>query len=387
MTHPLASRRVHFQGDGGLHAAVRQKVAAELSRRRLPRWGGASMHAKTGLILGWFAVSYAGLLLLGGISGWIAVALTVSLALATAGIGFSVMHDANHGAYSSSRRVNRAVGLALDFVGASSYLWRFKHNVQHHTYTNVDGMDADVDAGPFLRLAPTQRLRALHRFQHLYAWALYGVLAVKWWFVDDLLDLALGRSGNVRIPRPRGGDLAALLAGKAVFVGWSLVVPALLFPARWTIPLFLLGAFILGVVLSTVFQLAHTVPQAEMHAAEPGERWMRTGWAEHQARTTVDFAPTNRLLSWYVGGLNFQLEHHLLPDVCHVHYPSLAAVVAAACEEYGVPHRTAPSLRAAIASHYRHLRALGRRCAAAPDSPLGGIPAPRPPGPLMEGGF
>ncbi len=324
------------------------------------------MRAKTGLILGWFAASYAGLLLWGGASGWIAGALTVSLALATAGIGFSVMHDANHGAYSPSRRVNRLVGLALDFVGASSYLWRFKHNVQHHTYTNVDGLDADVDAGPFLRLTPSQPLRTLHRYQHLYAWGLYGVLAVKWWFVDDLLDLVRGRSGKVRIPRPRGADLAALLAGKALFVGWALVLPALLHPARWTIPLFLLGSFILGVVLSTVFQLAHTVPLAEMHQAGPGERWMETGWAEHQARTTIDFAPGNRLLSWYVGGLNFQLEHHLLPDVCHLHYPALAAVVAAACREYGVPHQTAPSLRAAIASHYRYLRALGQECAAVP---------------------
>lgn len=324
------------------------------------------MHAKTGVILGWFAGSYALLLLFGGTSPSLAVALTVSLALATAGIGFSVMHDANHGAYSRSARVNRAWGLALDFVGASSYLWRFKHNVHHHTYANIDGMDADIDGEPFLRLAPSQRLRAVHRYQHVYAWLLYGVLAVKWWFVDDVVDLVRGRIGQLPFPRPRGRELAAFLAGKAVFLAWAVVVPVLVFRSGWVAPLFLLGALTLGVVLATVFQLAHAVPDAEFHAAGPGDQRMQTGWAEHQVRATVDFAPANRLLGWYIGGLNFQIEHHLLPDVCHVHYPALAGVVEATCVAHGVPYRTQPTLRAAIAAHYRFLRALGRRTGEAP---------------------
>jgi linoleoyl-CoA desaturase len=284
----------------------------------------------------------------------------VSLALATAGIGFSVVHDANHGAYSRSPSVNRAWGLTLDLVGASSYLWRFKHNVQHHTYANVDGMDADIDAGPFLRLAGTQRLRGFHRWQHVYGWFLYGVLAVKWWFVDDVVDVARGRIGPFPFARPRGRELTALVGGKAVFVTWALVLPALVFRSEWVAPLFLLGAFTLGVVLSTVFQLAHTVPDAEFHAALPGEQRMPTGFAEHQVRATVDFAPSNRLLGWYVGGLNFQIEHHLFPDVCHVHYRALAGIVEAICLDSEIPYRNAPTLRAAIADHYRYLRSLGR---------------------------
>jgi linoleoyl-CoA desaturase len=246
-------------------------------------------------------------------------------------------------------------------VGASSYLWRFKHNVHHHTYANIDGMDADLDARPFLRLAPSQPRHALHRYQHLYAWLLYGVLAVKWWFVDDVVDLVRGRIGQLAFPRPRGGELAAVLAGKAVFVGWAVVVPALVFRSGWVVPLFLLGAFTLGVVLSAVFQLAHTVPGAEVHVAVPGEQRMPTGWAEHQVRATVDFAPSNRLLGWYVGGLNFQVEHHLFPEVCHTHYPALARMVEATCLAHGIPYRSERTLRGAIAAHYRYLRALGRR--------------------------
>src|SRR5512146_820409 len=173
-----APPRVRFRRDDGFHSDVKRRVAAFLEASGRPRWGGRAMRTKTAIIVGWFAVSYALLLAFGGRSPWLAVALTSSLVLATAGIGFSVMHDANHGAYARSRRVNRAWGLALDFVGASSWVWRFKHNVLHHTYANVDGMDRDIDAAPFLRLAPTQRRRAVHRFQHLFAWPLYGVLAL-----------------------------------------------------------------------------------------------------------------------------------------------------------------------------------------------------------------
>jgi linoleoyl-CoA desaturase len=354
------SPRVRFPRDDGFHAALKRRAGAYFEATGRARWGGAAMHAKTALILTWFAGSYATLLLWGGASAPLAVALTISLALATAGIGFSVMHDANHGAYARSPRVNRAWGLTLDLVGASSYVWTFKHNVRHHTYANIDGLDADIDAAPFLRLAPSQRRRAFHRHQHLYAWLLYGVLAVKWWFVDDVLDLLRGRIGQLPFPRPRGGELAAVVAGKAVFVAWSAAIPALVFRSFWVAPLYLLGALTLGVVLATVFQLAHTVPESEFHAAGAGAHRMPASWAEHQVRATVDFAPSNRLLGWYVGGLNFQIEHHLFPDACHVHYPALAAIVEAACVEHGVPYRARPTLRGAIAAHYRFLRALGR---------------------------
>jgi len=366
--------RVRFPRDDGFHAAVRRRAAAHLQATGRARWGGAAMHAKTAAILGWFAGSYGLLLSWGSSSAGLAVALTVSLALATAGIGFSIMHDANHGAYSRSPRVNRAWGLALDLVGASSYLWRFKHNVHHHTYANVDGMDADIDAAPFLRLAPSQRRRAFHRWQPLYAWPLYGVLGLKWWFVDDLVDLVRGRIGRHPFPRPRGLELAAVVAGKAVFLTWAVAVPLLLHGSGWTVVLFLLGSLTLGVVLSTVFQLAHAVPEATFHAVAVGEQRMPTGWAEHQVRATVDFAPSNRLLGWYVGGLNFQVEHHLLPDVCHVHYPALAGIVAETCRAYGIPYRAEPTLRGAIGAHQRHLRTLARgggeaAGAAAPRSP------------------
>jgi linoleoyl-CoA desaturase len=362
-----AALRVRFPRDDGFRADLEARVAGYFARTGRSPFGGRALRVKTAAIFAWFAASYGPLLAFGGDSAWLAVGLTLSLALATAGIGFSVMHDANHGAYSPSPAVNRAMGLTLDFIGASSYVWRFKHNVQHHTYANVDGMDADVDSTPFLRLAPSQPVRRHHRWQHLYAWFLYGVLALKWWLVDDALDLARGRIGPHPYARPGRREVALAIAGKAIFLGWAVVVPALVYRSAWVLLYFGLGATALGLVLSTVFQLAHLVPEARFHAATRGEaRTMPTGWAEHQVRATADFAPSNRLLGWYVGGLNFQIEHHLFPAISHVHYPALAPLVADACRARGIPRVSRPTLRAAIAAHHRFLRDLGRE---APERP------------------
>ncbi len=274
MTVSSSAVRVHFARDTGFHNTLKHGAASHFEGFGRTRAGGAAMHAKTATILVWFVASYGLLLALGGTSWWLAAGLTVSLALATGAIGFSIMHDANHGAYARTVAANRAWALALDFIGASSYVWRFKHNTLHHAYANIDGLDADIDAGPFLRLAPSQPVRWFQRFQHVYAWPLYGVLAIKWWFLDDVVDLVRGRIGSAAFPRPKGRQLATLIAGKAVFLGWAVLVPGLVFRSAWIAPYFLLGAFVLGFVLSIVFQLAHTVPDAAFYAAAAGDRRM-----------------------------------------------------------------------------------------------------------------
>ena len=351
--------RVRFPRDEGFHATVKRRAGAHLEATGRARWGAGAMHAKTATILGWFAASYAALLLWGGSSAWLAAALTLSLALAMAGIGFSVMHDANHGAYSRSARVNWWWGLALDFVGASSYVWRFRHNVLHHTYPNIDGMDVAIDPGALLRFAPTQRLRAFHRWQHVYAWPLYGLIAIKWWFVDDVVDVVRGRIGEFRLARPRGRELVAFACGKAIFVAWSIAIPALVHRSGWVALPFLTAGVTLGVVLSIFFQLAHVVPEVAFHdGSEPPPAGHESRRCTRSTRPSTSRAPTGR--RWLLGGLNFQIEHHLLPDVCHVHYPALAEIVAEACRAHGVPYQSLPTVRAAIAHHQRFLRALGR---------------------------
>jgi linoleoyl-CoA desaturase len=126
------------------------------------------------------------------------------------------------------------------------------------------------------------------------------------------------------------------------------------------IGLYLLTGVVLGLTLAIVFQLAHCVQEASFPAPAPGTRRMETEWFTHQVETTVDFARDNRFLTWYLGGLNFQIEHHLFPKICHVHYPALSPIVEATCRTHGIHHRSHRTMRRAIRSHVRWLRHLGR---------------------------
>jgi len=276
-----------------------------------------------------------------------------------AGLGFSVTHDANHGSYSPHKRLNRAMCFSLDFIGASSYVWRTRHNVVHHTYTNIAGADSDIDGMPLTRFAPEQPLRALHRFQHFYAWLLYGLLAINWHTIGDVAFLWRGKIAETSLRRPRGVELAELLLGKAVFLSWSIAVPLLFHPLWQVAAVFGIVSFVLAFTLAVIFQLAHCLEEAEFPSSAAMSAGARTEWARHQVETTVDFAPRSRLLMWYLGGLNFQIEHHLFPRVCHIHYPALAPIVREVCAEHGIRYQVHPTLWSALASHTRWLRRMG----------------------------
>src|SRR3954468_22867755 len=345
--------RVRFGNGGAFHADLIRRVANYFEGSARSRHGGWRMVLKTCAMLAWLAASWA-LLMFGHPAAWQAVLLSISIGLAMAGVGFCVMHDANHGASTSSPRLNRLLSFSLDLLGASSTLWRHKHNVMHHTYTNVCGTDPDLEGGsPWLRFAPSQRRHPWHRFQRFYVWLLYGGLPPKWFFYDDFRDLI--------VQRVRGRELVALLAGKALFITWAFAIPAYLHWSWALVACWAIALFTLGNVLSAVFQLAHCVDEAEfVHPTD-----VEGGWAQHQIATTVDFAPANRVLSWFPGGLNFQVEHHLFSRVCHVHYPALARIVEETCRSHGLRYRCEPTLSSALAANWRWLRTMGLSSTAA----------------------
>jgi linoleoyl-CoA desaturase len=351
--------KAKFLEAGPFHQALKARVEQYFQQSGRAQRDLPGMYAKTVALLGWFAASYAFLVFVAD-GPWSALLGCVSLGLAMAGIGFSVQHDANHGGYSERRSVNRLLSWMLDFLGASSYVWGWKHNIFHHSHTNVVGLDADVNIQPFCRIAPSQKLYPVHRFQHLYIWLLYGLLTVKWTFVDDFKDVFNGNVGLQKMPRPTGRKLLGVLLGKLVFLGWALGVPVL-FHSLWTVALcFALTSFVLGFTLASVFQLAHCVEEASFPEVPEGGGSFGREWAAHQVETTVDFARGNRLLGWYLGGLNFQVVHHLFPRVCHLHYPALSRIVEDTCREHGVRYRAQESVRAAVGSHVRWLKQMGR---------------------------
>jgi linoleoyl-CoA desaturase len=337
------------------------RVDAYFVRHRLDRRDAPRMYLKTAVVLVWCAGSYVGLLQ--SSVAWTAVPLSISLGLSMAAIGFNVQHDGNHGAYSCHGWVNGLMARSLDLLGGSAYFWRFKHNIAHHTHTNISGQDDDISLGVLGRLSPNDRWRWPYRFQHLYLWFLYAMLAVEWQTTGEFRNLWSKRLiGRTRVPFPGRREHVLFWVGKVVFFALAFALPLLL-GRRWpdVVGCYLVSSVTLGLTLAIVFQLAHCVGEARFARPAGGDGTdVDREWTAHQIESTVDFAHGSRFVTWYVGGLNYQIEHHLFPRVCHVHYPALAPIVAATCEEFGIRYFTHRTLRDALVAHVRWLHAMGR---------------------------
>jgi linoleoyl-CoA desaturase len=347
-----------FGTDHSFQFELRRRVDEHFrttGRRQRDCW---QMYLKTAIVIATLAISYW-LLVFVVHASWQSVPLAVLIGFAAAGIGFNIQHDGGHRAYSDHRWINTLMAMTLDFIGGSSYLWHWKHGVIHHTYVNVTGHDSDLNLGIFGRVTPHQPRRAFHRWQHLYLWPLYGLLAIRWQLVDDFRRLIAGRIGSHRIRRPAGADLVLLVAGKAIFFAWAFGVPLLFHPVSAVLVHYAVAALVLGTTLSVVFQVAHSVGEAVFPLPSAGTRYIERAWAIHQAETTVDFARPSRVVAWLLGGLNFQIEHHLFPRISHVNYPAISKLVEQTCRDFGVAYTEHRSFREGVTAHFRWLRRMG----------------------------
>jgi linoleoyl-CoA desaturase len=352
-------RGLKFCGQNAFYVELRRRVDEYFrisGRRERDCW---QMYVKTAILVACFVGSYVLLVVVA--QTWLqALGLAILVGLSAAGIGFNTQHDGGHRAYSNYVWVNRLMALTMDLLGGSSYLWHWKHAVFHHSYVNIAGHDTDIDLGIVARLAPHQKRLIFHRWQHLYLWPLYGLLAIKWQLLDDFRKLVTGRIGAHRVPRPKNWDLVLLLAGKAFFLTAAFGIPLLFHPADVVLFYYLVAALVLGTVLSVVFQLAHCVEAASFPLPGQGSGRVENTWAIHQAETTVDFARKSRVAAWLLGGLNFQIEHHLFPRISHVNYPAISRLVEQTCRDFGVKYTEYTSIRAGMASHFRWLREMGK---------------------------
>jgi linoleoyl-CoA desaturase len=344
-----------FTSSGTFRRDIDHRVNELLADKRLVRRAYWLLWAKAFLVLLWVAVSYGVLVFVAG-DAVEALAASVSLGFAAAGIGFTIMHDANHRAFAPSRRVNQLMALSLDLIGGSSYVWSAKH-LAHHTYPNMTDHDPDIESLPFARFDPAQQRRWWHGYQHLYIWILYAFITIRWQFATDFLFLRRGRAGRSRLRRPNGAALATLLAGKGLFCVWAFAIPLLFHPVLAVLGVFLVTSCVASLSLALVFQLSHCV--VETVFVDPTEDATARSWQAHQVETTVDFARENRLLRLYVGGLNFQIEHHLFSRLPHTLYPRIAPIVEAAARAHGLSYTCQPTLRAALRSHARWLKQMG----------------------------
>lgn len=294
-------------------------------------------------------------------SAFWAIVESVLLGGLTAAIGFNVMHDGAHGSFSRYNWLNDLAALSVNFLGANNFMWKTKHNVIHHAYTNVDGIDDDLDAKPFLRLCETQKYYKVYRYQHWYFWLTYSLLYLWWVFVSDYKKYFTGKIGPMPIRKMKPVDHISFWSFKIVHLGLFVFLPIYTvgFEA-WLVGFLIFGLFA-GFVLSIVFQLAHTVEHTHFPQANEATGKMEDEWAIHQIKTTANFATKNKIVSWLIGGLNFQVEHHLFPKISHIHYPAISKIIRKACEEYGIRYIEYRRVHLAVASHVAFLRQMGRK--------------------------
>ena len=347
-----------FSDSNDFLGVLRQRVDEYFRTTGLPQRDCPQMYVKTLIIFCWFAVSYV-LLVFFATEWWQALPLSISLGLAMAAIGFNIQHDGGHQAYSNHAWVNRLMALTLDLMGGSSYAWDRKHNSIHHTYANITGHDDDINIGFLGRLSPHQKRLKFHRLQHIYLWLLYGVMTVKWQVYDDFRDVIRGQIEGQPFVRPKGWSLFLFVAGKLVFCSLAFVIPMLQCGVGPALLCYGLAAFVQGLTLSVVFQLAHVVEGANFPLPDCDTGRIENAWAVHQVQTTVDFSRHSRLIGWLTGGLNFQIEHHLFPRICHVNYPAISRLVEVTCREFEIKYMVHETFFAGVRSHFRWLRQMG----------------------------
>jgi linoleoyl-CoA desaturase len=279
-----------------------------------------------------------------------------------AGIGLVLMHDANHRSVSKHSFINKLAGKSLYLLGGHPETWRHQHNTMHHGYTNIEGHDEDIDPLEFLRFSPHKKLRKVHKYQFIYAYFAYGLMTIAWITTKDFKQLTRYRKEDaLGYTRKKYNQLMAdLIISKILYYTVSLIIPIVFFPIAWywTLLGFMIMHFVCGFILGIIFQTAHVVTDTDFPLPEE-DGHIENSWAIHQLQTTADYAPSNRVLSWLVGGLNYQIEHHLFPTISHVHYRNIAPIVQETAAKYNLPYYVNDTFGKALGSHTRMLKQLG----------------------------
>lgn len=342
---------------------LRKRVNQYFKENNISRHANTNMVLKTIFMLALYITPFV--LLITVIENvWLSLLFWAISGLGMAGIGLSIMHDANHGAYSKNKFVNSLLSKTMLLVGGSDVNWRIQHNVLHHTYTNVSDHDEDIDAPSFLlRFDPNKERIKLHRFQFIYAWPFYGLMTMMWFFTKDYQATVRYKKKNLFATQQISlvKHWTILILSKVLYGFVFIALPIWLTPGPWYVALigFFLMQFVAGLILALIFQPAHVIPDTTFPMPDTNGV-LEEDWAVHQLLTTANFAPKSRLFSWYVGGLNFQIEHHLFPNICHVHYKKISKIVKETAKDYHLPYYCNKTFFHALKAHGKMLKMLGR---------------------------
>ncbi|ETN94868.1 linoleoyl-CoA desaturase [Zhouia amylolytica] len=342
---------------------LNKRVNSYFKEQNIKKTGNWKLYFKTIIMFLIFLTPYF-LILTIDMNQWLQLLLTIVIGIGMAGVGMNVMHDGNHGSYSSKPWLNKIMGSSIYILAGNVYNWKVQHNVLHHTYTNIHGHDEDLDAGRIIRFTKHAEWHRFHKFQHYYSVFLYGLLTLNWAITTDFKQMRnyLKRKLSYgKFPSP-AKEWSVLVITKIIYMTIWIVLPMLILDIAWW--KVLIGFFAMhytaGLILSIVFQLAHVVEEVETPLPEEDGSIQNT-WAIHQLFTTANFSTKNKIVNWFTGGLNHQVEHHIFPNISHIHYTNISKIVRETAKEFNLPYNEYRSTRKAIISHFKHLKELGRK--------------------------
>lgn len=353
------SKVTYKHNRASFYRALRKDINAYFLEKNIDKKGNWRLYSKTIILLTSSFLLYA-LIMFVPMPGVLSIFLIILLGIALTLVGFNVMHDACHGSYSKSKKLNETLGYTLNLIGANSFLWKHKHNVLHHTYTNVDGKDDDIAQSPFLRMCSTQKWTPAHKIQHIYLPFLYAGSISYWFLWQDFFKYFSKKTHNSGLPKMSRKEHIVFWVSKAFYGFAYIALPIMLHGwADWLIAYAILNA-IMGLGTSIVFQLAHVVEETSfVYVGIEDDVVIENEWAVHQIKTTANFSPGNKFLTYILGGLNYQVEHHLFPQISHIHYPYLSKIVKKKCKEFDIPYLSSPTFFKALSSHFKLIKQMG----------------------------
>lgn len=357
---PPRLSKVKFAPRAEFSQTLRKRVNHYFTENDIRPNDNPAMYLKSAVIYSWVFASWC-FILWGPPNGLLKFLGCVALGLGLAGFGMSVGHDANHGSYSKHPLVNRFFGYSFDFIGVSSFLWRFRHNKLHHIYTNMDAFDMEIHGDGAVRLTHADSHRWFHQYQHYFIWFIYPIIPFYWFLCDVQKFIFSGNYLGHPVPKPKGSDIFDFTITRIFGFAFFFLIPA--WQGYSLIQIFAglsISHMVYGFIVCSIFMLAHVVEEADFPQLDPGSNMLDEEWAIMQVNTTADFAPKNAFLNWYIGGLNYQTVHHLFPDICHIHYPKIAPIVAETCEEFGIQYNVFDTVSSALASNFRLLKTLSQ---------------------------
>ncbi len=340
---------------------LNQRVNHYFKENQIPKTGNWKLYVKTVVMFSLLIAPYVMVLTL-SINLWVKLLLCIVMGIGMAGVGMNVMHDGNHGSFSKYPWINKFMGSSIYILAGNVFNWKVQHNILHHTYTNIHGHDEDLEAGRVLRFSKHSQWFPHHKFQHYYSVFLYGLLTLNWALFADFQQMKRYTKRKLSYLNSKRPSLqwTGLYISKILYFSIWIILPILLIDAPWWTVLigFVVMHYTAGIILSLIFQLAHVVEDAEMHEAHKSGP-MKNTWAIHQLKTTVNFATKNKIMNWFTGGLNHQIEHHIFPHISHVHYTKIGAIVRKTAKEFNLPYNEYKTTRSALFSHFKFLKQMG----------------------------